>query len=310
MKEQLLTFIILIVSQLALAQQDPEFTHYMYNMSVINPAYATGDPGTVNLGAFYRSQWVGAVGGPETFSFFGHLPLNKKVETGISFVSDDIGDGALKENNLNADFAYNLQISQTMTLALGLKAGVTFLDTNFNDFRLESGNVITDPAFSQNIHQTYPNLGAGAFLYAENYYLGLSAPNFLNSRHLENPDGIQRLGGEETHVYLTGGYIFHLSNSVELKPAFMIRTVKGVPPMYDLSANVRYLKRFEVGVSYRFDDSVSGLVNFGVTENLNIGYAYDYTTTNLGNYNSGTHEIFLLYNFNLSHGYDKSPRFF
>lgn len=308
--KKILLISFLFVVNFTSAQQDPEFTNYMYNMSVVNPAYATGTPGIINLGAFYRSQWVGAIGSPKTFSAFGHVPLSSKVETGLSFITDEIGDGALKENNIYADFAYNLTLSKKLTLALGLKAGVTLLQTNFDNFRLESGSVSTDPAFRQNINQTYPDFGAGAFLYSEDYYIGFSSPNFIKSKHLDEVNGIQRLGGEEIHLYLMGGYVFKLNSDFKLKPSFMVRSVKGVPPMYDVSANVGYIDRFELGVSYRVDDSFSGLMKIGITPYLDIGYSYDYTTSNLGKYNSGSHEIFLLFNLNFIHGHDKSPRFF
>jgi len=310
MRKKLFYISFLLLSNILIAQQDPEFTNYMYNMNVINPAYSTGTPGTINLGSFYRSQWVGAVGAPKTFSFFGHLPINEKIETGLSLISDDIGDGALKENNIYADFAYNLKLSKKHTLAFGLKTGVTFLNTNFNNFRLESGSVTSDPAFRQNLNKTYPNIGSGVFFYTDNYYLGFSTPNFLWSKHLDEVDGVQRVGGEEIHFYLTGGYVFNLNSDFQLKPSFMVRSVKGVPPMFDISTNVRYLNRFELGLSYRIDDSVSALMNVGVTQNLRIGYAYDYTTTNFGNYNSGSHEIFILFDLTFNNGYDKSPRFF
>jgi len=310
MKKLTLYLFFLLFIKMGFAQQDPEFTHYMYNMNVINPAYATGTPEVIDFGAFYRTQWVNATGSPQTFSFFTHLPLNNKIETGLSFISDEIGEGALKENNIFADFAYILKLNDKLKLSLGVKAGITFLDTDFSNFRLESGDVSTDAAFQENLHKTFPNFGTGAFLFHKDYYIGLSAPNFLNSKHLDDPDGIQRLGNEEIHTYLTGGYVYQLNSEFKLKPSFLIRNVKGAPLMYDLSFNVKYVNRFELGASYRLDDSVSGMFSIGITPNLSFGYAYDYTITNLGNYNSGTHEFFLLYDLSLLSGYNKSPRFF
>lgn len=312
MKNILKSFVVIFVCCLSniQAQQDPGFTQYTYNLSVINPAYATGTPEIINFGAFHRSQWVGAVGGPITNTFFAHMPVSNKIETGLSFVNDDIGDGALKENNIYADFAYILNLSQTHKLSFGIKAGATFLNTNFNDFQLESGAVNTDPAFSENLNRVFPNFGTGIYFYTNDYYVGFSTPNLLNSKHLNTIDGVQRLGQEAIHMYLTGGYVFDLDKNFKIKPSFLARTVEGVPPMFDFSTNILFRDRFELGVSYRYDDSFSGLAKFGVTPNLHIGYAYDYTTTNLGNFNSGSHEIFILFNLNLNKGYDKSPRFF
>lgn len=293
------------------AQQDPQYTHYMYNMSVVNPAYATATPETLNLGGLYRTQWVGAVGAPKTATFFAHAPVSHNVELGLSFISDDIGDGAKKENNIFGDFAYVLQLNDKHRLSFGLKAGVTIFETNFNGFVLESGSNSTDPAFNQNINSVFPNLGAGAFYFTDKYYVGLSAPNLLATKHLEERQGVNRFGSENVHVFFTGGYVFQINQNLKLKPSFMAKGVKGAPGVVDVSANVLMYDKFELGLSYRLDDSVSGLCNINITPSLRIGYAYDYTVTNLGNFNSGTHEILLLFDLNfMKKGYDKSPRFF
>jgi type IX secretion system PorP/SprF family membrane protein len=113
----LLVSLTLMMSTDVLAQQDPQYTHYMYNMSVINPAYATDNPGVINLGGLYRAQWVGVEGAPTTGTFFAHTPLSKRVEVGLSFVNDQIG-GVVNENNLYADFAYvePHYLAQTLTV--------------------------------------------------------------------------------------------------------------------------------------------------------------------------------------------------
>lgn len=295
----------------AIAQQDPEYTQYMYNMSVVNPAYATAKPSLLNLGTLYRTQWVGAIGAPKTLTLFGHMPLGKKVEVGLSVISDDIGDGAKKENNFYADFAYVLQFQGKHRLSLGMKAGFTSLATNFNGFRLESGNVDTDLAFSQNINVVKPNIGVGAFYFTDTYYIGLSAPNLLPSKHIEERAGINAIGSEDIHAFLTAGYVFQLSDAFKLKPAFMTKFVPGAPLNFDLTANVMYDDKFELGAAYRVGDAISGLMNIQATKNIKVGYAYDYTISNLGQFNSGTHEIFILFNLDLlGRGYDKSPRFF
>ena len=293
------------------AQQDPEYTHYMYNMSVVNPAYATGTAAMLNTGALYRTQWVGAVGSPKTFTFFGHTALSNKIEVGMSLISDDIGDGAKKENNFYADFAYILELGGNNKLSFGMKAGFTSLQTNFNGFRFESGDITTDLAFSQNVNTTIPNIGAGAYYFTDKYYVGLSVPNLINSKHIEEKEGISSYGSEEIHAFLTAGYVFQINDSFKLKPAFMSKFVVGSPISLDVSANVLYNNKFELGIAYRLEDSFSALMNINVTPNFRVGYAYDYTTSNLGQFNSGTHEIILLFDLDLlGKGYDKSPRFF
>ncbi|PIF33498.1 type IX secretion system PorP/SprF family membrane protein [Flavobacterium sp. 9] len=302
-----ITFFLSITS--VSAQQDPEYTHYMYNMSVVNPAYATGVPAMMNFGGLYRSQWVGAVGAPKTFTFFGHTAISDKVEAGISFVSDDIGDGAKKENNVYADFAYVLNLGGKNKLSLGLKAGISSMQTNFNGFRFNDPG--TDIAFSENINTTKPNIGIGAYYFRDNFYAGISAPNLLKSKYIEEKSGVNAFGSDNIHTFITAGYVFQLDDMWKLKPAFMTKIVKGAPLSIDLTANVLYNNKFEFGAAYRIDDSVSALFNFNVTPTLRVGYAYDYTLTNFGQFNSGTHEIMLLFDLDLlGKGFDKSPRFF
>lgn len=303
--------IALLAGITAHAQQDPQFTHYMYNMSVINPAYATDNPGTINAGGLYRTQWVGAVGAPKTVTAFVHSPIWKRIEAGVSVVSDEIGD-VVKENNFYADIAYVIPVSEKNKLSFGIKGGATFFDADFNGFQYSDTD--PDPAFANNIHRVFPNVGVGTYFFSDQYYVGFSVPNLLRTKHLEHGDAISTIGVEEIHYFVTAGYVFNIGQNVKLKPAVMAKGAKGVPMAFDITANILIYNKFELGAAYRIDDSVSGLAGFYITPDLRLGYSYDYTLTNLGSYNSGTHEIFLLWDLNFGglsgKGYDKSPRFF
>lgn len=306
----LLVFFFLSILK-ATAQQAPHFTQYMNNMSVVNPAYATATASVLNLGSLYRYQWAGIEGAPKTLTLFAHTPINQKIEGGFSLVSDNIGDGAKKETNFFADFAYVLQLNEKHKLSFGLKAGFSSISTNFNGFQLNSGDISTDKAFAENINETVPNIGIGAYYFSDNFYVGLSAPNLLSAEHVNANANSTSFGSEEIHTYFTGGYVFDINESFKLKPAFMAIFVKGAPVSVDLTANVLYNEKFELGAAYRYDDSVSLLMNVNITPSLRIGYSYDYLTSNLSQFSSGSHEIVLLYNLNLlGKGYDKSPRFF
>ncbi|UOB16360.1 PorP/SprF family type IX secretion system membrane protein [Abyssalbus ytuae] len=293
------------------SQQDPQYTQYMYNQNVVNPAYATNNLGIINFGGIHRSQWASAEGAPTTFTFFAHAPVTEKIETGLSIITDNIGDGLLKENNFYADFAYILQLAETHKISLGIKAGLTNFQTDFNGIRLPE--IQDDPAFNEDLKGTFPNIGAGAFYFTDKYYVGFSVPNLLKNKHLEERNGINRIGSEEIHFFLTGGYVHEFNPDLKLKPSFMAKAVKGSPPVLDTSMNVLLYNRFEGGISYRINDSFSGMFNVKALPSLTIGYAYDYTTSNLGDFNSGTHEIMVLFDLDLlglRKGYDKSPRFF
>jgi len=303
-----LKFILILAGVFGYAQQDAQFTQYMYNMSVINPGYATDDPDLVNLGLLHRAQWVGSVGGPTTSTFFAHTTLGNRMEGGISAIHDQIGD-VVKETNLFADFAYAIPVSKNTKLSFGVKAGATFFSTNFNGFVYS--NDLPDPAFANNISRTYPNIGVGAFYFGKQFYVGFSAPNLLESEHLDNDSGIVTSRKEETHLFFTAGYVYDINERLKIKPAMMAKSVSGAPIALDITTNVLINDVFEIGVGYRFDDAISGLVNFRIIDSLRIGYAYDYTLSNLGRFNSGTHEIILLFDLGkLGKGYDKSPRFF
>ena len=311
MKKIIIQFITLFTSIIMWSQQDAQYTQYMYNMSVVNPAYTTDNIGVVNIGALHRTQWAGVIGAPKSSNLFAHTPLNNQIEVGFSIVNDNIGD-IVTENNLYADIAYKLDLEKHGKLSFGLKTGITFFDVNFNGFQLESGDVFSDPDFTENINRSFFNIGAGVYYNTSNYYIGLSIPNILNARHLDRNNGKYQ-GTEQAHVYLTGGYVYKINEEFKIKPAFMTKIVKGSPVTIDITANILYLNKIEFGLGYRIDDSFSAMTNFKVTPELRIGYAYDHTISNLGPFSSGSHELFMLYNLdilNLQKGYDKSPRFF
>ena len=289
------------------AQQDPQYTQYMYNMNVVNPAYA-GSRGTLSLGLLARSQWTSVDGSPKTFTFDAHAPLGKKVGVGLSVVADEIGPA--KEQNIYADVSYTLTTSDEGRLAFGLKGGVTLLNVNLLDVVLPQTGSAGDPVFDENINDTFPNFGAGVYYYTNKWYAGFSVPNILKSEHMDK-DNINTKAAEEVHYFLTGGYVFDLSSTLKFKPSLMFKGVTGAPVSIDINANFLLYDRFELGASYRIEDAVSLLFNFGVTPDFRIGYAYDYTISEFSNSQTGgSHEIILLYDIDFSKKNLKSPRFF
>lgn len=290
------------------SQQDPQFTQYMYNMSVINPAYATDDATTINFGLIYRSQWNTSIGGPTTASFFAHSTLAKNMEGGLSLLHDEIGD-VVKSTSVFADYAYVLQVGEKSKLSLGLKAGVSFFSTNFDGFVFS--DPLPDPTFANNISETFPNVGFGMYYFSDRYYVGFSAPNLLETEYLESDSGVVAQGSENIHYFLTAGYVFNLTDRIKFKPAFMAKAVENAPMSLDLTANFLLFDKVEFGGAYRLDDSYAVLFNFEIFPSVRMGYVYEQTTSNLGQFNSGTHEFMLLFNLSkIGNGYDKSPRFF
>lgn len=298
-----LAFLILLICGIsATAQQDPQYTQYMYNMNVVNPAYA-GSKETLSLTALYRKQWSGLDGAPETFTFSGHSPISDKVGLGLSAIKDELGP--IKETNVFADFSYTLQVSESLKLALGLKAGATFHDVGLTDLELQDPN---DPFFSQDISNTYPIVGAGAFFYGDNFYVGLSVPNFLNSVHLDE-NGL-KYGSETKHYFATAGYVFQLSENTKLKPSAMVKSAFDAPLSFDVNLNALFFEKFEIGASYRLEDSFSGLVGFQIAPYLRIGYAYDHVVSELDAVTNASHEVILTFDLLFKQKAMRSPRYF
>ncbi|MEZ4855438.1 MAG: type IX secretion system membrane protein PorP/SprF [Gelidibacter sp.] len=303
MKKLYIILVMLIALQMH-GQQDPQYTQYMYNMNVINPAYA-GSKEHLSFGFLYRTQWVGIDGAPKTGTFFGHLPVSDKVGVGLSVIADQIGP--VKETNAYADFSYTLRLAGEHRLAFGIKAGATFHDIgiSYNTIDVIDEN---DPFFAQNINSTTPNVGAGVFYYTDKYYLAFSVPNILNSVHLD-ANGY-KIGSEVSHYFLTGGYVFQVSPNTKLKPSFLVKSAFSAPTSFDVNLNALFFEKFEIGASYRLDDSFSGLVNFAITPSLRIGYAYDSVTSDIKRYAPASHEFMLLFDLNFPKNVSRSPRYF
>jgi len=297
-----LLFTILLASQVN-AQQDPQYTQYMYNMNIINPAY-TGSTEGLSVGALYRSQWVGLDGGPETFTFNIHSPVGKQVGLGLSVISDQIGP--VKETNAYVDFSYTIPVGTVTKVAFGLKGGFTF-----HDIGLISLDLIDDfdPNFRSNINEMTPNIGAGVYFYKPNkYYISASVPNILNGVHLDTQG--RKIGSESEHFFAAAGYVFDLSENFKLKPHALLKYATDAPISYDINANLFMYNIVEVGLGYRLQDSFSGMINFQVSNNMRIGYAYDAIRSDLDIVTNSSHEIFINFDLNFTTKVSRSPRYF
>lgn len=308
--KQLLSFkvfklwLVLVITHTTLsAQQDAQYTQYMYNTSVINPAYA-GSRGMFSINAIHRTQWVGVNGAPTTGQISLNTPLTERFGFAFSYINDALGPS--RESLVNTDFSYSINVSPRTKLAFGLKAGLSVLDVNFDDLAF---NPLDSNA--QNIdNRVSPIVGFGLYLHDnENWYLGLSSPNLLRTQHYTEDIQSSEIT-EELHAYLIGGYVFNLSRNTKFKPAFMVKGVTGSPLAVDVSANFLFLDKFTLGAAYRLDAAVSGLAAFQISDQLMIGYAYDYDTTEFNNYSNGSHELMLRFELFQSKKRAVNPRFF
>ncbi|NNF82942.1 MAG: type IX secretion system membrane protein PorP/SprF, partial [Flavobacteriaceae bacterium] len=216
--------------------------------------------------------------------------------------------GPVKETNAYIDFSYTIPVTAEPKLAFGLKGGLTFHDIGIQEGTIDLID-LGDPFFAQNINETTPNIGAGVYFYKPNrYYISVSMPNILDAVHLDSNGN--KIGSETQHVFAAAGYVFDLSENFKLKPHGFLKYASEAPVSFDLNANLFMYDLVELGVGYRLDDSFSAMVNFLVTPNLRIGYAYDSIQSELDIVTNSSHEVFLNFDLNFPKKVSRSPRYF
>ena len=304
LKKISLGLFLILCSTTAFAQQDPQYTQYMYTTNTVNPAYA-GSRGVMSIFGLYRTQWVGLDGAPKTANVAMNTPIgDSRVGLGVSFTNDQLG--AMDENTLSIDVSYTVAVSDAFKLSFGVKGTADLLSVDYTKLNLYNPN---DVLFQENIsNQFNPNIGAGLYLHSDKTYFGFSVPNFLETdRYDDNEISTMK---QKMNFYFLGGHVFDLSPSLKFKPAFLAKAVTGAPLQVDVTANFLVHEKFTIGAAYRWDASFSGLVGFQVSDGLFVGYSYDAETSKLAHYNSGSHEVFL--RFELFNRFSRvtSPRFF
>ena len=275
MKKQLSTksiltrfFFLMLISGTSLyAQQDAQYTQYMYNTVSVNPAYA-GSRGNLTVGALHRSQWVGLDGAPTTQTFNVHSPIGYRgIGIGLSVVNDKIGPTS--ETNFDIDFSYTVYTSNEGRLSFGIKAGGNLLDVKFS----ELNQFTTDPSLAVDIDNRFsPNFGAGVYYHNEHFYAGLSVPRFLQTSHFDETS--LSTAREEMNFYFITGYVWDLNDFLKFKPTVLAKVVQGAPLQIDISANFMLSDKFILGAAYRWDAAVSGMLGFNVSEGFLIGLGY------------------------------------
>ena len=289
-------FVLAIIGgpKLVLAQQDPLYTQYMDNLLVLNPGFAGSQKdGTFLLVA--RNQWVSLPNAPVTSSFSYQTPFsNKNIGLGFSVLYDKIGPR--KQTGVYFDYSYFLRVGEKFKLGMGLKGGVSFYRASLSDLI----TIDPDPIYSQDIYKNFlPNIGVGLFLFSDDTYFGLSVPKLIENKITRDDYESEHVNKEEIHFYMIGGKIFHFNSEFQLKTSAMFRYVRNVPLSFQINAMVGFKEKFWVGGMYRFGDSFGMMAQFQATDKMKIGYSYDFTTSDLGAFNNGTHEIMFGYDLNI-----------
>jgi type IX secretion system PorP/SprF family membrane protein len=284
----IVAIVSLSVSFLANGQQDPNYTFYMYNMNLINPAFA-GSDGT-EIGLSLRSQWSGVDGAPETQGVFASHCFENKVGLGVSLINDKTF--VENQTSLALDFSYRIRTGRNSSLRFGIKGSFNSYDVNLTG--LETISRIADPSLISIDGRFTPNLGVGVLWKLEKFFLSISAPKLLTNDRISLGDDTVTVNDERVHLYLSGGYEIGLGKKLLLRPSVLVRRIEDSPTSVDLTAIFEIAERLELGTAYRLDEGFSGLFVFRASKNFKIGYAFemwnDGPIREIGN---GTHEIFL-----------------
>lgn len=292
------------------AQQDPMYTHYMYNTLSINPAYA-GSRDALTITALHRSQWVNFDGAPSTQTLTLHSPISvKHIGLGLAASNDRIGP--INNTVVSGSFAYRMQLNEKSKLALGVSGGVNILQSDLSSLQLDDQN---DISFQENIvNRVRPSFGVGIYYSRERFYAGVSVPNLLENDYYSatQTNGVVSLGKSRRHYFFIAGAVFNLSTNLAFKPTALVKMVPGAPIQADATASFILMKRLLLGAMYRTGDGAGLLVGFDLTQQFHIGYSYDYSLgLRTAKYNQGSHEILLRYDFIFSSKKQiHSPRYF
>lgn len=303
----IIIFFILLCGHRVLGQQEAIYSQYMFNKLAINPAYA-GSREASSATALFRAQWVGINGAPETKTIaFDGLMHNRKV--GLGFQAFNYKMGITNLNGGFVSYAYRISFTSS-TLAFGLQGGASQIKADLNSVNL--GNSAQDQAFLQNVDEVFINFGAGMYFNTDRFYFGLSSPQLLKNRLRDNnqstPDG--KFTVQDLHIFVTSGYLLPLGNDFILKPSFLFKRIKGSPMQLDLNTNLYIKEIFSIGAQYRTNNALAGLAEIQVTSQIRMGYSYQRSTTKLVEFNTGTHEIMLRYEFKNNRERVINPRYF
>lgn len=308
----IITVLLLVLSiGTAIGQQDAQYTQYMYNTQVVNPAYA-GSRGVFSIAALHRAQWTGLDGAPTTQTLTLNTPVSKKVGLGLSIVNDEIGNGTSQSTAVDIDFSYTISLKGNRNLSFGLKAGGHLLKINFAKLGAYDASLLTNQDLDID-NEFSPNFGAGIFYHTNTFYAGLSIPNFLETEHFDSSTGSSSylLQNQMAYYFITGTVI-DLNASLKLKPTLLLKATTGAPVQVDLSANFLYNNRFSIGMGYRWDAAISTLIGFQISERILLGLAYDRETSDLGGtqFNDGSFEFFMRYELKSRHKKVMTARLF
>ena len=286
------------------AQQDPLYSQYMFNTLAFNPAYA-GSADVFTMMALTRHQWVGFEGAPSMQTVALHSPLPwSGLSLGGVVLHDRVGPA--RQTGAFLDIAYRIRTGEKSRLSFGLKGGVNFFQADLAGL----STVEVDPSTTDLSSKVLPNFGFGLFWHGPRFYVGLSAPKLLENKLTEAQSAVLTTAKEDRHYFAIAGVVVDLGPDLKFKPSVMLRMVGGAPLSLDVNANFLMRDRIWLGALYRLGNAFGVMAQYQFNEQFRAGYAFDLTTTRLGAYNAGTHEVMLSYDLKFTKGRTISPRYF
>lgn len=287
------------------AQQDAQFSQYMFNTMAFNPGYA-GRAGLLNASLLYRAQWVGFDGAPQTQTFTANTALkNRSLAVGGSLYNDELGPE--QRFGFYGAFAYRILFPKSK-LSFGLSAGFDIFQGRFSSLNLIQDQ---DLAFIEDVKGKFmPNVGFGVYYYSDKFYVGLSSPKLIQNSIYEAVDGTATNGKQLISYYFTTGYVFEINRDVKFKPAILFKFTQNAPAQLDININFLFIEKFWVGAMYRPNNAYGFLLQYQINDQLRFGYTLDLSTYELQIYNNGTHEFMLSYDFGYNRTKIRSPRYF
>ncbi len=303
MRKFILIAIAVVSFQFSLmAQHAPQFTNFMFNKLVYNPAYA-GSHDMMTMSAIYRNQWSGITGAPITANANLHTPFfNQRCGAGLSIVSDQIG--MMQNTYINLSYAYRIKVSENTTLSMGLMGRMEHAMVDWDQAQaLRLGDALIGVGQEK---QWQANFGAGMYLSSDRFYVGLSAPQILRNSLYSDVNILEDI----RNYYVMGGLVFDINHNIKLKPAILMTYNPSAPMEMDFNANFIFMDVFWVGGSYRLGDSFDGIVAYQITRQLRAGMAIDFTLTELNNYTNGSFEFMLQYSLDYTKSGVRNLRYF
>lgn len=311
--------VLLSFTLLCYAQQRPQYTQYVFNNYILNPAIS-GIENYTDVRFGYRNQWNGIDQSPITAYFSLHFPLGKNYLTGNSNSFSENGENPMKRSlvhtymasephhglgvfgvvdrtgpitssDFKLTYAYHLGLSPKINLSLGVAAGISRLMLDISKITLENN---LDPAISANANnRMQPDLGAGLWLYGPDFFAGVSAQQLLNRPITFTEEAGYNTGKQVPHIFVTGGYKYFLTEDIAAVPSVMFKYVSPTPLSTDINLKFAFKDKFWLGGSYRTHDAAAIIAGFNINALFVLGYSYDFTTSELGKISNGSHEIVL-----------------